>query len=488
MTSSDTTKNCELDVVLARLDTPGCFTQVSLEDDSTEKENKVNLLHFNGAGSALPLKQVAERINRHIQLETEIGGYEAAEVCAKESALVYEHIAQLVNARDVGEIACAENATRAFDYVFYSLNNRNNYIDHNGKRTPRLTQESILITTAPEYGSNYISLLQIAKETGAQVVTVESEKSGVVSLTHLEQLFRYHGDKVAVLSLCWIPTNGGLIQPAEQVGALCEQYNVPFILDACQALGHIVVDVQRIKCDALVGTGRKYLRGPRGTGVLYVREGSVFAQAEPVFLDIHSASLSTEQCEDGIHYKDCYTIDARPARRYENWERPVALWLGLGVATKYALEIGIPLIEKRIRMLGRSLRDKLRAINTIARENPVVQPKLDGGDFGVHVECLGDSQEQCGIVSFRVIGMSASEVKKDLYRLHGIRISVSPLSSTFMDMRDRGLAAVARASVHYYNSEDEIERFVEAVSQLATTASARGFETHDQVGEKDIAT
>lgn len=171
-----------------------------------------------------------------------------------------------------------------------------------------------------------------------------------------------------------------------------------------------------------------------------MRKDSVFATIEPIFLDVHSARLQN----DGSHF----TVEKGPGRRFENWERPLALWLGLGAAVAYTLKLGIVNIEKRIRFLGALLRKRLADVP------------------GVQVLDLGERGAQCGIVSFNVGGLSADDVNAALYQV-GINTSVSKCTSTLNDMRLRGIDQLVRASVHYYNTEFEVERFINQIHRLA---------------------
>jgi selenocysteine lyase/cysteine desulfurase len=253
---------------------------------------------------------------------------------------------------------------------------------------------------------------------------VPDDEHGQISI---DVLRRMADDRVKLVAITHVPTNGGLVNPAAAVGEVAREIGALYLLDACQSIGQIQLDVDAIGCDMLSGTGRKYLRGPRGTGFLYVRR-AILDRLEPPLLDLHAATWVA---------RARYTI--RPdARRFENWETNVAGKLGLGVAVDYALGWGIEIIEARVAGLAESLREILSQIP------------------GVAVRDLG--ARRCGNVTFTVEGLRASEVRHRL-ALERINVTTSTTASTRFDMEARGLAEIVRASVHYYNSEDEVERF-----------------------------
>ena len=389
----------KIDVEQARLDTPAA------------KER----LHFNNAGAALMPESVLATVITHLQLEAKIGGYEAANQEAERLEKVYRSIAQLINCQP-DEIAVVENATRAWDMAFYSL--------------PLKAGDRIL-TACNEYASNYIAFLQMAKLRGVEIDIIENDQYGQIDLTRLKEKI---DDKVKLIAITHVPTNGGLINPAAAVGKLAKEHKIPYLLDACQSVGQLAIDVEEIGCDLLSATGRKYLRGPRGTGFLYVRK-SILEKLEPPFLDLHAAEWSS---------RNQYEMRS-DARRFENWECNVAAKLGLGQAVDYALNLGLSNIEHQVTDLAKQLRMALAALPTVT------------------VQDLGENK--CGIVTFTAAGHSALEVKAYLAS-KAINVAASTLSGTRIDMENRGLSDLVRASVHYYNTEEEIAKFCAAVESI----------------------
>jgi cysteine desulfurase / selenocysteine lyase len=390
-----------IDVARARRETPGC----------------ANVLHFNNAGAALPPECVLDAMIEHTRREGAIGGYEAAAEALEKVEHTYDALAVLLGCgRD--EVAVVENATRAWDMAFYAI--------------PFARGDRIL-TGRAEYASNYIAFLQVARRTGAEIGVVPSEPSGEISVAALEEALRRDG-RVKLVAMTHVPTNGGLVNPAAEVGQRARAAGALFLLDACQSAGQRPLDIRELQCDMLSATGRKYLRGPRGTGFLYVRRG-VLERLEPPFLDLHAATWTAA---------DRYEVRG-DARRFENWEGNVAAKIGLGVAVDYALGWGLPAIQARVGTLARLLRERLAAV-----------PGATVRDIGT---------DRCGIVTFTLEGRDPAAVR-DALSARSMNTTVTSAAATRLDMDARGLLDMVRASVHYYNTEEEIARFVAAVAAL----------------------
>lgn len=385
------------DVVAAlRADTAGC----------------ANVIHFNNAGSSLPPKPVVERVVRHLRSEEAIGGYEAASAAAEELDAVYGDVAALVGA-ETGEIAVVDSATRAWLAVFTAL---------------PLSSGDRILTTVPEYSSNIIAMRSAAESRGVRVEVVPSTECGEICTDSLREML---DDDVRVVAVTHAPTNGGLVQPLAEIGRIVADSRAVFLVDACQSVGQVPIDIHAVGVDALAVTGRKYLRAPRGTGFLAVRRG-LLEQLTPVHLDLHSATAEGT----GFRLRD-------DARRFELWERDVAGVLGLAEAARYYRRVGVGAVHRRVTALAEHLRGELTGI------------------AGTEVTDLGT--ERSGIVAFRTERAAAPDLQARL-REAGINTTVSRAPSTPWDMHDRGLDEMVRASVHYYNTRAELDRLCEVVA------------------------
>lgn len=397
-----------IDIDSVRADTPGC----------------ANVLHLNNAGASLPPAIVLERVKAHLDLEAEIGGYEAADRTEDEYERVYASIARMLGCSPE-EIALVESATRAWDAAFYAL-------------AEGFQPGDKILTAANEYVSNYLAFLQVARQRGIEIVVVPSEENGEISLPALQAAIAQHGERVKLIALTHVPTNGGLVQPAAAVGRIARAHGIPFLLDACQSAGQMPLNVVELGCDMLSATGRKYLRAPRGTGFLYVRQ-ALLEKLEPSFLDMRSATWTA---------RDSYEI-RKDARRFETWESSLACRLGLGVAVEYAMAVGLVKIAERIAMLAEQLREQLARIPGVT----------------VHDLPGKANQLRCGIVTFTHEHHAAQTIFERM-RDQQINVRVTAVGSTRLDMEQRGLTEMVRASVHYYNTEEELARFSQAIAAM----------------------
>ena len=373
-------------------------------------------VHLNSAGASLMPRCVLEAQLEHLRLEAEVGGYEAERRRESEISSVYQSVARLLNC-SADEIAIVENATVGWMMAFYSI--------------PFLPGERIL-TVESEYASNYLAYLQIARDKGVEVECIPSTSNGDPCLDSLKDMI---DDRVRLISVTHIPTNGGIVNPVEEIGAIARQHGILYLVDACQSAGQMPLDVDRIGCDMLSATGRKFLRGPRGVGFLYVNR-RVLDSLHPPMIDLLSAEWT------GI---DSYKL-RDDARRFENWESSYSAKLGLGRAIDYALDIGLDEIEAEVFSLAGRLREMLGRID------------------GVTVHDIG--RRRCAIVSFSLQQVAANEIEKRL-RDNDIHVSVSTPNSTLVDATRRALPDVVRASPHYFNLESELEQCATAVERLA---------------------
>jgi cysteine desulfurase/selenocysteine lyase len=389
-----------LDVETLRAATPGCATSV----------------HFNHAGASLMSAATLAAITEQLQREASLGPHEAAAMVQGKLDQARADAARLLNAA-VGEIAFTPSGSAGWGLAFAAL--------------PQLRAGDRILVGRHEWGGNLATMQRAAVRAGARVEVIACREDGSVDPDALAAMI---DERVRLVALTWLPANGGLINDAAAIGRVTRAAGIPYFADAGQALGQIPVDVEAIGCDVLKGAGRKHLRGPRGTAILYVR-ASFLPRLDTVFSDVLSAPWTAQG-----------PVPRRDARIFETSEHPVALLLGLGVALHEALSLGVPAIREQIDLTATRLRGELAAID------------------GVAIHDLG--QQRSGLISFTVGDLDVNAVKNRLASV-GISVGANGPAYTPFDMEARGLSGIVRASVSYLTSEQDIERLLAAVRDVA---------------------
>jgi selenocysteine lyase/cysteine desulfurase len=389
-----------------RDETPGCANQI----------------HFNNAGSGLMPGKVLNAIVEHLNREANFGGYESADDAEAAVAEAYAHLARVLGTK-AHNVALVENSTVAFFQALSAFD---------------FKPGDAIVTTRNDYISNQLAYLSLARRCGVEVRRAADLPSGGADPQSVKELLR--DSRVRMVAVTWVPTNSGLMQPVAAIGEIAEAAGVPYLVDGCQAVGQIPVDVAKLRCDFFSGTARKFLRGPRGTGFLYVSDRALKRGDFPLYIDMRGADWVSA---DNF-------APAPDARRFENWEFAYSLVLGLGEAARYALEVGVERGGRRARELAATLRGNLSGLN------------------GIRV--LDRGSELAAIVTIEVAGWDATELSK-LLRTRGINSSASLRAYAVIDMDEKRAVSALRLSPHYYNTEEEIDRVVETLR--AVTASGR---------------
>ncbi|MER6208877.1 aminotransferase class V-fold PLP-dependent enzyme [Streptomyces sp. NPDC001642] len=388
-----------MDIDALRQDTPGT----------------TNRVHLNNAGAGLLSRRTLDAMTSHLELEAAIGGYEAADQERDRIDATHGHIARLVGGQ-AEEIALFDNSTHAWNAAFYSMTFKP------GDR---------ILTGRDEYGSSVLAYLQTARRHGAEIVVVPDDEDGQLDTSALADLI---DERTKLVGVTHIPTSGGLVNPAAEIGRITRAAGVPFLLDATQSVGQFPVDVAEIGCDMLTATGRKFLRGPRGTGFLWVRPEAL-EYLDPHVTEIEAATWDGKR---GFHWHD-------GARRFETWEVSYSNVLGLSEAVQQALELGMDAIGRRAVALGTDLRARLDALPGVATY-----------DLG---------RDRCAIVTMKVDAVPTADVAAALAK-QGINVSTTVAEHSQLDTENRGVHPLVRLSPHYYNTEAELDQAVEAVAEL----------------------
>jgi selenocysteine lyase/cysteine desulfurase len=382
-------------------------------------------IHLNNAGASLMPDPVLQAVQKHLELESEVGGYEAADGARDDIEAVYANLAKLLGTR-ASNIAVVENATAGFSLALSAFD---------------FVKDDVILTTRNDYISNQLTYLSLAARQGVRVVRAADLPEGGVDPDSVRQLIRTH--RPSVVALTWVPTNSGLVQPVAAVGEICAAEEVPYLLDACQAVGQIPIDVDALHCDFLSATARKFLRGPRGVGFLYVSDRALARNRHPLFIDMRGA----EWCDDNDFRL------APGARRFENWEFAYALLLGMGEAAVCAMRAGVAEAGAYAAQLAAGLRSRLA--------------RMPG------VRVLDRGKEKCAIVTAEFESTPAPVIVSRL-REQAINTSSTVRQWAVIDMKDKNAHTAVRISPHYYNTQREIDIALGALEEFASEPPGSG--------------
>jgi len=386
-------------------------TMLNIQQIRQETPACLHKIHLNNAGASLQPQVVVQSVIDYLQLEAQTGGYETAALKEQEIKGFYIAVAQLLKTK-AQNIAYAHHATEAYNKALSSI---------------AFERGEVLLTTEDDYASNQIAFLQLQQKLGIQIIRAAQLPVGGVDVNSVEELIKKHQPKLVAVT--HIPTNSGLIQDVYSIGQLCQQYDILYLVDACQSVGQLDLDVNKIHCDFLSATGRKYLRGPRGTGFLYISDKALALDLEPSFLDMRGADWVAP-----------FSYDLSPtAQRFEYWECNYANLIGAKTAVEYALSIGLPEIEKRVIQLGAYARQKL--------------VQLDG------FQLLDRGDNLCSIVTTHHSKYNGEKLKAKLVG-NNFHVSLAVKVAALLDFEQKGVDWALRISPHYFNTEDEIDALV----------------------------
>ncbi|GEP93415.1 Selenocysteine lyase/Cysteine desulfurase [Chitinophaga terrae (ex Kim and Jung 2007)] len=387
-----------MDIQALRNDTPGCK----------------NVVHFNNAGASLMPQQVLKAVQDYLETEAGYGGYETAAKYQERINQFYDAGARLLHCQP-RNIAFTTNATDSYIKALSSI---------------PLQKDDVVLLTKNDYSSNFISLLSLRERTGIRLIEINNSASGELDLNDLEEKIRKYQPKL--LSVTHIPTSSGLVQPVDEIGQLVKQHDIFYLLDACQSIGQLDVDAISTHADFICGTSRKFLRGPRGGGILYVSDKALERKLTPLYPDLGAALWTS---------RDTYEV-LKDAKRFELWEKSYALIMGSIAAIEYATNIGLNNIWQRNQELVALLRKELTAAGMTLQDK---------------------GQIHSAIITFTLPVQASGDTLKKYLNERGINISITPKSSAVIDFEEKNIDWAARVSPHYYNTEEEIHILIDAL-------------------------
>jgi selenocysteine lyase/cysteine desulfurase len=378
-------------------------------------------IHLNNAGASLMPQPVIQAVTDHLRLESELGGYEAADAAASDIEAAYESVARLLGAQP-RNVAFVENATAAYAQALSAFD---------------FEPGDAILTSTNDYVSNQLAFLSLARRRGVRVIRAADLPEGGIDPAAVRDIIGR--DRPRLVAVTWVPTNSGLVQPVGEVGAACREAGVPFLVDACQAVGQLDIDVDGIGCDFLSATARKFLRGPRGAGFLYVADRVLDGPQAPLYIDLRGARWTGP---------DTYEPEAT-ARRFENWEFAWALVLGTGAAARYALDVGVAAAGAYAAALAEQAR------------------QLAGSLPGARV--LDQGTRRAAIATVAFAGHDAATIVERL-REQAINIGQTRRDYAVIDLDRKGVSSALRISPHYYNDQRDIETLASALEEFAAPA------------------
>ena len=376
-----------------------------------------NLIHFNNAGASLNPTSVIQKVKEYLDEEAQVGGYELARIRANDVNAFYTEIARLLNTQ-AHNIAFATSCTEAYSKALASI---------------PFKKGDIVLTSDDDYASNQLCFLSLQARVGVKIIRAKNLSNGDIDVADIEHIIKTQTP--SVVAITHIPTSSGKVQPVAAIGKLCRQYDIWYLVDACQSIGQMPVDVQTIGCDFLTATGRKFLRAPRGTGFLYASDKALEAGLSPLFFDNHSATWTGA---------DEYEVQAT-AQRFELYERSIANVLGITEAVRYANALGLDNIYAYNQDLIQYFRKKM--LNT---EGVTLY------DEGSHL---------CNILTFRVKELPLDTLQTALNAAQ-VNYSVALKKMAQIDFAHKGIDWALRFSPHYYNTKEEVDRVVEVLAKL----------------------
>ncbi len=376
-----------------------------------------NLIHFNNAGASLNSQPVIQKIKDYLDEEAQVGGYELARIRANEVNAFYTETARMLNAQ-AHNIAFATSCTEAYSKALASM---------------QFKKGDIILTSDDDYASNQLCFLSLQARVGVKIIRAKNLPNGDIDVADIEHIIKTQHP--SVVAITHIPTSSGKVQPVAAIGQLCRQHDIWYLVDACQSIGQMPVDVQAIGCDFLTATGRKFLRAPRGTGFLYVSNKALDARLAPLFFDNHSATWTGA---------DDYEVQTT-AQRFELYERSIATVLGITEAIRYANALGLDNIYAYNQDLIQYFREKMHNTEGV---------KLY--DEGSHL---------CNILTFRKENTALETLQTALNHAK-VNYSVALKKMAQIDFAHKGIDWALRFSPHYYNTKEEVDRVVEVLCKL----------------------
>ena len=374
------------------------------------------IIYFDNAATSLTPRQVVDAMVRYL-LECRANVGRGSYRLALESTSIYEEVrekvAKFIGARAT-EVAFVKNTTEAINLVAMGL---------------RWRKGENVVTTALEHHSNMLPWIRAARLYGLEVRFVKPRRDGVLSIEDFERLV---DENTKIVAIAHVSNVLGTISPVKEVAKMAKSKGALLLVDAAQSAPHMPINVRGLGCDFLAFSAHK-MCGPPGVGVLYVREG---VELDPLSVGggvVADASLDDYKLLEGPHV-------------FEAGTPPIGDVIGLGAAIDYLSRLGLENIMRHELKLAEELKELLAEIP--------------------EVKTLGPERPQTGIVSFSVRDVKAEDVALALGNLNiCVRAGFHCAIPLVRDILGEELGVV-RASLYLYNTEEEVEKFVDSLREV----------------------
>lgn len=366
----------------------------------------------------LPVVRAMTEYFKEYNANTGRGAYSLVLRATRKLQEAREKVAGFINASS-DEIVFTKNTSEAINIVAGGL---------------RFRKGDSVVVPNIEHHSNFLPWLRL-RERGVDVRVVKADEGGVVDPGRIEDAV---DETTRLVTVTHISNALGTVQDVKEIGRIAHDVGALYLVDAAQSIGHMEVDVRAIGADFAAFPGHKGTLGPVGTGFLYCST-DVQGELEPLML---GGGTVLDVSEDG------YVLEDFPAK-FEAGTLNIAGFIGLGASIDYMNRIGIRRIQKH----GMKMTEELHA--TVS--------SIDG------IECYGDPQNIYGILSFNINKMDPHDVAKILDETAGICVR-SGHHCAIPAMKHLALhetGGTVRASIHYYNTSEEIQLLGETLEEIA---------------------
>lgn len=374
-------------------------------------------IYFDSAATSLKPQCVIDKMNDYYTKHTSNihrGDYTAAEITNREYDGAREVVKEFINAKSSNEIVFTKGSTESLNLVAF------------GFLKKVLKEGDEILINKGEHASNVLPYLVLQKEIGIKVKYVPLDENYEITVDNVKKMIT---DKTKVIAIAHISNVIGDIRPINEIGEICKEKDIYFIVDASQSISHIEINVEKCNASFLAFSGHKML-GPTGIGVLYGKE-ELLNKTEPL---LYGGGMNQYFEEDGS-----YELKSVPSK-FEGGTPPIAEVIGLKEAINYINKVGVTKIHEYELELKEYLVSELEKIDNVI---------------------LYNKSSKSGIVTFNLEGVFSQDTS--IYLNH-YNIAIRAGNHCTKMLKDElDIRNTCRISMHLYNNKEELDKLVEAL-------------------------